>query len=303
VTVSAFEALRPRSTFTYETLRHFRKRHPGAEMFFLTGTDAMGSFHAWRRPREVRRLCRLVVGRRPGHAPPRGALVLPGTFPDISSTEVRLRLLTGAPLRGLLARGVERHIFAHGLYGTAVRRRLSESLRPDRYRHSLGVAETARALARRHGLDPEKAALAGLLHDCGRALPDPLLPAYVRRRKLRVPSLREIAESNPLLLHGYVGADIARRVYGVRDPAVLSAVRKHALGDRTMSPMDRLLYVADISSDDRGFPAAEIVRRAAFRDLGDGFREAVRTKLSYVLAKRAWLHPLGAIVWNLAVGS
>ena len=50
------------------------------------------------------------------------------------------------------------------------REEMREAIRPlmseERYRHSLGVEKEAERLARRWGEDPEKAAIAGILHDC-----------------------------------------------------------------------------------------------------------------------------------------
>ena len=58
------------------------------------------------------------------------------------------------------------------------RRKLLESrLKPSRYRHSLGVADTAAFLAGRFGVDVEQARLAGLLHDCAREFPNDAMVA------------------------------------------------------------------------------------------------------------------------------
>ena len=46
--------------------------------------------------------------------------------------------------------------------------KLESRLKPSRYRHSVGVSETAVFLAERFGVDVEKARVAGLLHDCAR---------------------------------------------------------------------------------------------------------------------------------------
>ena len=45
---------------------------------------------------------------------------------------------------------------------------LEARLKPSRFRHSLGVSETAVKLSHRFGVDEEKARVAGLLHDCAR---------------------------------------------------------------------------------------------------------------------------------------
>ncbi|MEK7656931.1 MAG: hypothetical protein AAB412_04190, partial [Elusimicrobiota bacterium] len=93
----------------------------------------------------------------------------------------------------------------------------------------------------------------------------------------------------------------AERRFGVSDPEVLSAIRKHTLGDLDMSPLDLLLYVADASSSDRDFPEVDSIRRAAKKGLEAGFHEALRVKLAYVLKEGGWIHPLGPRLWNQGI--
>ncbi|MFX5747733.1 HD domain-containing protein, partial [Acinetobacter baumannii] len=77
--------------------------------------------------------------------------------------------------------------------------------------HVLNVAALAEALARRHGADPDKARLAGLLHDAGRRFPPPLRADYARRRRLKVPSGALTAALEPMLLHAHISEDLAKR--------------------------------------------------------------------------------------------
>ncbi|MBI5242171.1 MAG: nicotinate (nicotinamide) nucleotide adenylyltransferase [Elusimicrobia bacterium] len=305
--IDAFEIKRKRKSYTCEAVRRARRLHPGAEIHFLVGSDALETFHLWKKPEELRAACRFVVGLRPGYpALKRTTLpkmaVLPGLFPDISSTEIRKRLLCGESVGASLQPAVLRRIQSLGLYGAGIRRTLSRELKPGRLRHTLGVARAAAALAARHGLDVEKAALAGLLHDCARTLSLKRMARLVRRRKLRVPCLEDILRRRPGLLHSYLSEDAAQRRFGVFDREVLSAVRKHTLGALRMSALDRLLYTADACSGDRRFPEAARIRRIAQRSLEDGFREAVRTKLLYLLKDGNWIHPLGPALWNGMLG-
>lgn len=298
VRVDAFELRRARPTYTYELIRHMRARHPGAELWALAGSDAFASIGSWRRPRELTRACRWAVGRRPGAAlrTRPGALILPGTFPDVSSSGLRARLLAGEGVSGSVPAAVRAVIGRRRLYGGALRARLARGLAPERWRHTLAVAAMARELAQRHGLDAEKAALAGLLHDCGRALP---VSEMVRRApSLGVPFAREIARRQPVLLHAFFSERLARRVHGVRDREVLSAVGRHTFGAARMAPLERLLYVADACSRDRSFPEAASIRRAAQDDLGEALREAVRVKLACALREGYWIHPSGVALWN-----
>ncbi|MFH1726207.1 MAG: nicotinate (nicotinamide) nucleotide adenylyltransferase [Elusimicrobiota bacterium] len=307
VAVEDFEVRRGRTTYTYQTLRHLRLRHPGAEFHFLAGGDALEDFEAWKRPAELRAACGFLIGRRSGaRAHPRGRGlprlgILPGSFPDISSTEVRCRLLAGEDVASAVGRLVLGHIRRRKLYGLDLQARLSRELGRERYHHTVCVARSAIDLALRHGLDAERAAYAALLHDCGRIVPMSRMLAYAKARGLRVPHRDAAARRDPSLLHAAVSADLARRRYGAADSGVLSAIRKHTLGDKDMSPLDRLLYTADACSADRDFPEAGRIRRAARRDLDEGYREAVRMKLEYVLKSGQWLHPTGVTVWNRIV--
>jgi nicotinate-nucleotide adenylyltransferase len=301
--IDDWELRRGRVTYTFETLRRLHLAAPSERLFFLAGADSWESLPRWKRPAEIGRLCSFLVGRRPGAALPRPAFglprleVLPGTFPDLSSTLLRARLLLGEEPKELPA-PVRRR--ARTLYGAALRGRLARELPGGRWEHTRAVARMALALALEHGLDPERAALAGLLHDCGRAVPAPAMGAYAKKRRLAALALEETAARAPILLHAHISEDRARREYGVTDPAVLSAVRKHTLGDAVMTPLDRLLYAADACSADRSFPEAARIRRAAVADLDGGFREAMRVKLDYVLREGAWLHPGAAAAWNAA---
>ena len=288
VSVSSVEALRHKTAYTCETLAHFAGLHPGAELRFLIGSDSLETFHRWKRPAEVLSLCRLLVGRRPGHSAHTDWRLrshvdwLPGLFPDVSSTEVRAQLLAGKDVAPMLAKPVLRRIRSRALYGVSLHRWLARELKPKRLKHSIAVAKMALKLARRHGLDLEKAALAGILHDCGR----------VRLDRQRVRFLR----------HGHLGAELARRELGVLDPEVLDSIRNHVLGHPRMGGLARLVYVADTCTEDRRFPEAARIRRTALRNLDKGLRAAVQVKLQYVLADEKTLHPAGVALWNAILG-
>lgn len=77
-----------------------------------------------------------------------------------------------------------------------MKEQLRQSLQPKRFEHSVAVSETAVALARHYGVDEDKAALAGLLHDCARKYPT---KDFVEvSKKLGVP-LTDIEKAQPSL--------------------------------------------------------------------------------------------------------
>lgn len=288
-----------RRVYTVDTLKRLKARYPRAELHFVTGSDSAASFSRWKNPGALAGLARWWTATRPGTGrPAKTFAVLPGRMPEVSSTEIRRQLALGEAVDGLITRSVKDYIGEHGLYGTALLRHLRTHLSPERFQHTLSVARLAEELARSWNLDPEKARLAALLHDLGRSIPVPEMPSYARRRRLRVAGFRGIAANHPLLFHAHISADLARRGLGVKDAEVLSAVRKHTLGDRRMSPLDRLLYVADACSPDRGHPAAAKIRRLAYQDLDRAFAAVVREKLSHVKRGGQWIHPMTKTLWN-----
>jgi predicted HD superfamily hydrolase involved in NAD metabolism len=133
-----------------------------------------------------------------------------------------------------------------------------------RYTHVLGVADTAERLARIHGLPPEKARLAALLHDVARESgPEELLESATSYG-IEVDSF---TKERPMLLHGPVAAEEARREIGVEDQEVLEAVRVHTTGGREISPTALAVYVADKIEPGRDYPSVGRLRELAERDL------------------------------------
>lgn len=89
-------------SFTITTLRAYRTRHPNDTLYLILGTDALEGFSRWHRPGQIVGLSTLVVGRRPGArwtSLPKTLAAdyvrLRGTFPDLSSTEIRAKLRAG----------------------------------------------------------------------------------------------------------------------------------------------------------------------------------------------------------------
>lgn len=63
---SAFETRIPGASFSVETLHHFRKTHPGEDIFFIIGLDSFRDITTWKNYPVLFGLCNIVVARRPG---------------------------------------------------------------------------------------------------------------------------------------------------------------------------------------------------------------------------------------------
>lgn len=114
------ELRREGPSYTVDTLRELRKRHPGAELCFLTGADNLRELPLWREPDEIARLARLIVVSRAGEGVPAGVEypveLVRVTRVDVSATEVRRRVAAGESIRYLVPGAVREVIERERLY-------------------------------------------------------------------------------------------------------------------------------------------------------------------------------------------
>lgn len=120
-TVSRVDIDRPGVTYTVDTLRDLRRLHPDAELFFITGADAMGQILTWKDVDELWDLAHFVGVTRPGHdlsdmglGDDVSLMEIPAMA--ISSTDCRERVRRGRPVWYLVPDGVVQYIAKHHLY-------------------------------------------------------------------------------------------------------------------------------------------------------------------------------------------
>lgn len=163
---------------------------------------------------------------------------------------------------------------------------LQKSLSERRYIHTLGVAKEARRLALLHGADADKAYTAGLLHDCAKEVKN----QAERCDELGV-RIDDMMRQNTGLIHGPLGAEMARRDFGISDEEILTAVRWHSLGRAGMSLLERIVYIADYTEENRDFDGVEELRRAVDADLDDAILLSIERHLKILKQRGAAVHP------------
>jgi nicotinate-nucleotide adenylyltransferase len=125
--VSRVEIEREGPSYAVDTLAALKLAHPAAQLFFISGFDAVAEILTWKRHKQVIRLCRLVAVARPGTAVGAAIETLPASYReridilesphlDISSTELRDRVKNGLPIRYLVPDDVALYIREAGLY-------------------------------------------------------------------------------------------------------------------------------------------------------------------------------------------
>lgn len=165
---------------------------------------------------------------------------------------------------------------------------LKENLSKKRYQHSVFVCQTAEQLAGHYGCDTEKAAIAGLLHDCAREMKKELLLDYVRKGGIEVD---ETTAGLKELLHGPAAVYLCQKVFNLYDVEILSAIRYHTTGRENMTLLEKIIFLADFIEPSRDYPGVSKLRSLALRDLNRALIEACDTSIKYILSKGGIIHP------------
>jgi len=124
-TVSRVDIDRDGPTYTIDTLRDIRKARPDADLFFITGADAVAQILEWKDVGEIWTLAHFIAVSRPGHRltisglPKQGVSSLEVPALAISSTDCRDRVSRGFPVWYLVPDGVVQYIAKHHLYRSA----------------------------------------------------------------------------------------------------------------------------------------------------------------------------------------
>lgn len=125
------EVKRDGVTYTADTLEELVDQKGSAEIFYFLGTDAARTLPQWRRAETVARLCKPVVLQRPGENAQEvhdafdasdiefNALFLDVPQVDVSSTEVRKRVVNGFDIDGMVPAAVAQYIAENHLYSTS----------------------------------------------------------------------------------------------------------------------------------------------------------------------------------------
>ena len=159
------------------------------------------------------------------------------------------------------------------------------------YAHLERVSYLAGELAVRWDADPEGAALAGFLHDVARAEAPQVLLAKAREFGLPV---SPVEKAVPLLLHGPVGAALARPDLKDQAEEVAAAIAWHSTAHEGMSVLEKVVFLADkLDPEKQGphSPGLEDLPSLAKEDLDQALVYYLRWQMRHILERGGLLHP------------
>ncbi len=180
-------------------------------------------------------------------------------------------------------------------YENLIRSRMSEY----RFVHSMNVAKRAKELAKIYALDEDKAYLTGILHDVTKETDYAEQEKYMDNLGI-IPT--ELEKSNKLVYHQISGACFVKSELGIDDAEILGAIRYHTTGRADMTEFEMLIYLADLTSEERSYPDVEKVRELADNSLENAMLYATRFTITDLAKKNRVIHPDTLYCYNWVLG-
>lgn len=138
----------------------------------------------------------------------------------------------------------------------SIEKYVKEHLSEKRFFHSKCVMKKCEELAKIYNVNLDAAKEVGIAHDIAKELTDEEKLLYVKENNISIDS---IEQHNIGLLHAKIGADIAKKVFGFSDD-MCNAIKYHCTAKDNMTILEKILYIADWTGDDRTFENAIILK-------------------------------------------
>lgn len=158
----------------------------------------------------------------------------------------------------------------------------------NRYNHCVNVSKEAVKLAKRYGGDEEKAAVAGILHDITKEMP--------KEEQLQIMLdsgiiLDDIQKNAPKLWHGISGSVYIKNHLCIEDEDILNAICYHTTGRAGMSILEKIIFVADFTSEERTYKGVATMRKKSRKSLEDAMLYGFKFTFSDLSSRELAIHP------------
>ena len=302
--VSDFEGNSKEKSYSYITVDYLKERFPGATIWFVIGADSAVNMHTWKNWEYLAQNVNFLVFSREfddGDELETAVAKIRSFSPDTTILKSRVVPVSSTQLRKMIAEGedfsqwvdsdVEKLIKENGLYsddyytrnlGTA-RMLVPLMLREKRAQHTFNVEKLAAELAEKYSLDVQKARLCALLHDIMKQADEDIM----LHRAMQSDIIEKIKDKPVPVLHGFAAADYARREMGIEDSETLMAIKSHTCGRSGMGDMEKVIYLADMLSEERNYPEKEnLLYLVKNKGLDTAMLQALRDSINWLRERK-----------------
>lgn len=177
--------------------------------------------------------------------------------------------------------------------------RTKNKLSDFRFTHCVRTSRMAAELAVQNGVDENRAALAGFVHDYAKEISVEDYQKVIKEQKFDP----DLLNWNRAIWHGIVGAYFVEKELHIHDQQILAAIRHHTTGSPDMSELDKVIFMADYIEPGRTFEGVDEARAATVFNLDAGVVYQLQHTLLYLISERAKVYPLTVATYNkLATG-
>jgi predicted HD superfamily hydrolase involved in NAD metabolism len=163
---------------------------------------------------------------------------------------------------------------------------VKQTLSEKRYIHSCGVAKRAVELAKIYGEDEKKAQIIGIVHDIAKEIPKEEAFLYAKENNI---IFDEIEKKEPGLLHSKIGAHIAVEKFGFTKD-MSQAILYHTTGNINMNKMDKIIYIADKTEENRTCIDLQQAIAITNSNLDEGVLWIAKNSIAFNLTKDSFIH-------------
>ncbi len=165
--------------------------------------------------------------------------------------------------------------------------KIAENKYKPRFNHILGVYEKAEYLADKYAVDSYKCSIAAILHDYAKFESKNLMLDVI---SIYEPSL---VSYDGAVYHGYVGAYLVQKEFGINDVDIINAIKYHVTGHPEMNDIAKIVYVADYTEKGRTHKGVEFCRYLSEKSLDLAVLGCAEGTYDYLISKKqANIHPL-----------
>ena len=176
---------------------------------------------------------------------------------------------------------------------TTLLTKIASQMKEKRFNHCLRVEKEILRLAKQQGVDEEQASLAALLHDYAKERP---LEELQQVAQHYLP--KEYHHAGSEILHGPVGALLLERELGLTDKTIQEAIVQHTIGGVSMTPLAKVLFLADYIEEGRDFPGVERARELAYSNIDAAIRYKLSSTITHLVAKQLPIFEETVTVYN-----